>query len=60
MYTLTVAFVEGSTTEGWGEILGRFQSVRNFRIIGEELLAHAPILFDSDWMTKEGSDWQII
>ena len=57
MYTLTVAFVEGSTKEGWREILGRYQAVKNFRIVGAGGFSHAPILLDGDWM-KEGTEWK--
>jgi len=60
MYTLTVGIAEGSSGEGWHEILGRYQAVKNFRIVGEGVFGHAPILLDGDWMTKEGSEWQLI
>ncbi|HKI46869.1 MAG TPA: ABC transporter ATP-binding protein [Balneolales bacterium] len=58
MYTLTIGFAEGSTGEGWHEILGRYQAVKKFRIVGEGAAASAPILLDGDWMFKEGSEWQ--
>jgi len=60
IYTLTVAFVEGKTGEGWHEILGRYQAVKTFRIVGRGTSGHAPILLDGDWMTKEGSEWKMI
>lgn len=60
MYTITVGIAEGTTGEGWHEILGRFQAVKNFRIVGEGYFGHAPILLDGDWMTKDGAAWQIV
>jgi len=60
IYTLTVAFIEGPTVDGWREILGRYHAVKNFKILGEGVASHAPILLDGDWMTKEGSEWQTV
>jgi lipopolysaccharide transport system ATP-binding protein len=60
MYTLTVGFAEGTTKEGWMEIIGRYQAVKNFRIVGKRTTGLAPILLNGDWMTKEASEWKTV
>jgi len=53
-YTLTVGFGErGLVDEGWGEMLARHQSVREFRIVGADIIGHVPILLDGEWEVVE-------